>query len=71
MAKNKYNKPCPVAQMGLSYIDYKNTNILRKFVSRYGKIVPRYYSGTSLKAQKELAQAIKRARFMGLLKYVN
>lgn len=69
MAKNKYNKPCRFTSQGISYIDYKNTRLLRDFISQYGKIVPRYYTGTNLKYQKALSRAIKRARIMALLPY--
>ena len=70
MAKNKYNKKCPFTANATQYIDYKDVDLLRKFVSKYGKIVPRYYTGVELKYQKMLAVAIKRARHMGLLKFV-
>jgi small subunit ribosomal protein S18 len=70
MAKNKYHKKCPFTAAGTKYIDYKDVELLKKYVSKYGKIVPRYYTGVSLKFQKMLAQAIKRARHMGLLKFV-
>lgn len=51
-------------------IDYKNTELLAKYITKFGKIVPRYYSGVSLKNQKKLAVAIKRARMMALLPFV-
>lgn len=70
MAKNKYNKQCPFTKDGVQYIDYKDVDLLKKYVSKYGKIVPKYYTGVSLKYQKMLALAIKRARHMGLLKFV-
>ena len=70
MAKNKYNKQCPFTRDNVQYIDYKDVDLLKKFVSKYGKIVPRYYTGVNLKYQKMLVQAIKRARHMGLLKFV-
>lgn len=70
MAKNKYHKKCPFTAAGVKYIDYKDVDLLKKYVSKYGKIVPRYYTGVSLKFQKMLALAIKRARHMGLLKFV-
>lgn len=70
MPKNKYNKPCPFKKAGIKYIDYKDVSLLRKYVTKYGKIVPRYYTGVSLKYQKMLTTAIKRARQMGLLKFV-
>ena len=69
MAKNKYNKPCPFTVQGINYIDYKDVKLLRQYISRHGKIVPRYYTGVSLKHQKALARAIKRARTMGLLSF--
>lgn len=51
-------------------IDYKNTRLLGQYISRYGLIVSRQYTGLGLKMQKKLAQEIKRARFMGLMPYV-
>jgi len=51
-------------------IDYKNTDILKRYISSFGKIVSRKRSGVSAKYQRQLAQSIKRARFMGLLPYV-
>ena len=71
MAKNKYNKPCQFKIDGVEYIDYKEVRILKKYISQYGKIVPRYYTGVSLKYQKALAKAIKRARNMALLSYTS
>lgn len=71
MAKNKYGKPCPFKSEGVKYIDYKNVKLLRRYISQYGKIVPRYYTGVSLKYQKALSRAIKRARQMALLPYTS
>jgi small subunit ribosomal protein S6 len=51
-------------------VDYKNTEFLRKYITKFNKIVPRQYSGVPLKNQKILAQAIKRARLMAFLPYV-
>jgi small subunit ribosomal protein S18 len=51
-------------------IDYKNLPLLKSYISRYGKIVPRQYTKITLKQQKRLAQAIKNARFMALLPYI-
>lgn len=61
------NKTCPLD--GLN-IDYKNTELLLKYITKFGKIVPRYYSGVSLKNQKKLAKAVKRARIMALIPFV-
>jgi small subunit ribosomal protein S18 len=69
MAKNKYNKPCPITDSRIDRIDYKNIKLLLQFISRHGKIVPRYYSGVTLQNQKSLATAIKRARQMALIPY--
>lgn len=70
MAKNKYNKPCFFTINNITYIDYKNVKLLKKYVSQYNKITARYYTGTSLKYQKQLARAVKNARFMALMPYV-
>lgn len=51
------------------FIDYKDVELLRAYLTVFGRIVPRYYSGVSLKQQKQLANAIKRAREMALLSY--
>lgn len=61
---------CPIDAAGMKHIDYKDTAFLKKFITKFNKITPRYYSGVSLKNQKKLAQAIKRARYMALLPYV-
>ncbi|TAL58930.1 MAG: 30S ribosomal protein S18 [Legionella sp.] len=50
-------------------IDYKDTNFLKLYVSETGKIVPSRITGLSTSAQRRLANAIKRARFLGLLPY--
>ena len=52
-------------------IDYKDTNRLRRYVSERGKILPRRMTGTCAKHQRELAIAIKRARIIALLPFVN
>ena len=70
MAKNKYNKACYFTTNKIDYIDYKDVNLLRRYVSQYGKIINRYYTGTNLKHQKALAVAIKNARHMALLQFV-
>lgn len=51
-------------------IDYKDTNKLKRYVSERGKILPRRITGTSLKFQRRVAQAVKRARHLALLPYV-
>ena len=51
-------------------IDYKDVELLKRFISANGKIIPRRVTGTSAKYQRKLARAIKRARQMALLPYV-
>ena len=51
-------------------IDYKNVELLKKYITKFGKITPRYYTKVSLKNQKKLANAIKKARIMALLPFV-
>ncbi len=65
--KKKY---CRFKKNGIKYIDYKDANFLLKFVNEQGKILPRRITGTSLKFQKKIAQAVKRARHLSLLPYV-
>ncbi len=60
-------KICPLDWQN---IDYKNVSLLKKYITKFGKIVPRYYSGVSLKNQKKLSKAIKRARIMALIPFV-
>ena len=63
-------KVCYFTKNNVQYIDYKDTELLKKFISANGKIIPRRVTGTSAKYQRELAVAIKRARQMALLPYV-
>jgi small subunit ribosomal protein S18 len=63
-------KVCYFTKNNITYIDYKDTELLKKFVSPNGKIIPRRVAGTSAKYQRMLATAIKRARQMALLPYV-
>lgn len=51
-------------------IDYKNVDLLKNYITKFGKIVPRYYSWVCLKNQKKLSNAIKRARIMALIPFV-
>lgn len=67
----KRKKTCPFSGEDGMTIDWKDTRTLSKFISERGKIVPSRITAVSQKKQRELAKAIKRARFMGLLPYVN
>ena len=66
----KKKKVCPIDEAGIKHIDYKDTALLRKYLTKFNRIIPRYYTGVSLANQKKLATAIKRARYMALLPYV-
>ena len=63
-------KQCYFSQHNIKFIDYKDTEILRKFLNPHGRILSRKRSGISARYQRQLAVAVKRARFMGLLPYV-
>jgi small subunit ribosomal protein S18 len=63
-------KSCPFSGPNAPKIDYKDVKLLQRFVSERGKIVPSRITAVSAKRQRELAQAIKRARFLGLLPYM-
>jgi small subunit ribosomal protein S18 len=63
-------KYCRFKKAGIKYIDYKDPEFLLKFVNDQGKILPRRLTGTSLKYQRRLATAIKRARHLALLPFV-
>ena len=63
-------KSCPYSGANAPKIDYKDVKLLQRFVSERGKIVPSRITAVSAKKQRELAQAIKRARFLSLLPYV-
>lgn len=62
-------KYCRFTAEGITYIDYKDLNLLKQFVSESGKIVPNRITGTSSRYQRQLATAIKRARFLALLPF--
>ena len=63
-------KSCPFSGPNAPKIDYKDVRLLQRFVSERGKIVPSRITAVSTQKQRELARAIKRARFLGLLPYM-
>ncbi|MDD2592635.1 MAG: 30S ribosomal protein S18 [Erysipelotrichaceae bacterium] len=63
-------KVCYFTKNNIKTIDYKDVELLKRFISGNGKIIPRRVTGTSAKYQRMLATAIKRARQMALLPYV-
>lgn len=68
--KRKQNKYCRFKKMGIKYIDYKDPDFLMRFLNEQGKILPRRITGNSLKFQRRLAVAVKRARTIALLPFV-
>ncbi|MBO8155644.1 SSU ribosomal protein S18P [Melghiribacillus thermohalophilus] len=69
--RRKRKKVCYFTANNITHIDYKDVDLLKKFISERGKILPRRVTGTSSKYQRKLTKAIKRARQMALLPYVN
>jgi small subunit ribosomal protein S18 len=66
----KRRKVCYFTANGITHIDYKDVDLLKKFISERGKILPRRVTGTHAKWQRKLTVAIKRARQMALLPFV-
>ncbi|AYA78679.1 MULTISPECIES: 30S ribosomal protein S18 [Robertmurraya] len=66
----KRRKVCFFTANGITHIDYKDVDLLKKFISERGKILPRRVTGTNAKYQRKLTVAIKRSRTMALLPYV-
>lgn len=61
---------CFFTQNNIQHIDYKDVDILKKFLNPHGRIMPRKRTGITSKNQRRLSLAVKRARFMGLLPYI-
>ncbi len=70
MVDTKKKKYCRFKKSGIKFIDYKDPEFLKKFLNEQGKLLPRRITGTSLKYQRKIAQAVKRARHLALLPYV-
>ena len=70
MAFQNRNKFCYFIENGIHDIDYKDVKLLRRFVNDQGKIMPRRITGTSAKMHRKLVRAIKRARSIALMPYV-
>ena len=67
---SKAKKYCRFKRSGIKYIDYKDPDFLMGFVNEQGKLLPRRLTGTSLKFQRKVATAVKRARHLALMPYV-
>ncbi|MBI4183257.1 MAG: 30S ribosomal protein S18 [Proteobacteria bacterium] len=63
-------KTCPFSAKNAPKIDYKDMRLLQRFISERGKIVPSRITAVSAKKQRELARAIKRARFLAFIPYI-
>jgi small subunit ribosomal protein S18 len=68
--EKRQKKYCRFKKMGIRYIDYKDAEFLKKFLNEQGKLLPRRITGNSLKFQRKVSDAVKRARQMALLPYV-
>ncbi|MFT7300865.1 MAG: small subunit ribosomal protein S18 [Porticoccus sp.] len=68
---NRRRKFCRFSQEGAAEIDYKDLDMLKQYISETGKIVPSRITGTKAKYQRQLATAIKRARFLALVPYTD
>lgn len=63
-------RQCYFSQNNIKHIDYKNVELLKKFLNPHGRVISGKKTGVSAKYQRQLAESVKRARFMGLLPYV-
>ena len=63
-------KYCRFKKNGIKYVDYKDPNFLLKFINEQGRVLPRSLTGTSLKFQRKVTQAVAKARHLALMPYV-
>jgi small subunit ribosomal protein S18 len=66
----KRKKYCRFRKFGIKYIDYKDSDFLMQFINEQGKLLPRRITGNSLKFQRRISTAVKRARHLGMLPFV-
>jgi small subunit ribosomal protein S18 len=66
----RQKKYCRFKKMGIKYIDYKDPEFLKKFLNEQGKLLPRRITGNSMKFQRKVATAVKKARQMSILPFV-
>lgn len=66
----KKRKPCALTAAGIKQVDYKDVDLLIRYITERGKILPRRITGVTAKNQRKLSSAIKRARYMALLPFV-
>jgi small subunit ribosomal protein S18 len=65
----RQKKTCPITEAGIRYVDYKDDRFLARFITDNGKILPSRLSGVDARHQRQLAIAIKKARYLALLPY--
>jgi small subunit ribosomal protein S18 len=65
----RQKKTCPITEAGIRFVDYKDDRFLSRFITENGKILPSRLSGVDARHQRQLARAIKRARYLALLPY--
>ena len=65
--EKRQKKYCRFKKFGIRYIDYKDAEFLKKFLNEQGRLLPRRITGNSLKYQRKVSQAVKKARQMALL----
>ena len=71
MAFNTKKKYCYFKENGITFIDYKDVKLLRRFITDQGKIIPRRVTGSSAKMHRQLVRAIKQARNIALMPFTN
>lgn len=71
MRQFRRRKFCRFTAEGVKEIDYKDVNLLKEYIGESGKIVPSRITGTTARYQRQLATAVKRARFLALLPYTD
>ncbi|MBD5423060.1 MAG: 30S ribosomal protein S18 [Mycoplasma sp.] len=69
--RNSKRRPCLFCLEQMEYIDYKNTELVSKFINAHGKIMPSRVTGTCSRHQRGLSTAIKRARIMALIPFIS
>lgn len=67
---SRHRKGDPLAELRIRVVDYKDEKLLARFLTERGKILPRRLTGVSARHQRQLAVAIRRARFLALLPYI-
>ena len=65
----RQKKSCPITEAGIRFVDYKDERLLARFITDNGKILPSRLSGVDARHQRQLAKAIKKARYLALLPY--